>query len=253
MSIKVLLAGETWISQATHYKGFDSFTSVTYHSGADAYIKVLEDAGISVQHMPAHDVPQLFPKTVKEMAAYDVIVLSDIGANSLQLPPETWLNGQSSPDRLGALNEWVNAGGGLIMAGGYLSFQGFQSRANFARSPIAESLPVTMSDYDDRVECSAGAKAISVNAKHQLGGLINESTPALLGYNRVFLKENAELIATVDQDVLIATCTYGAGRTLVWTSDIGPHWCPQEFIDWHGFAPLMSAMIEYVAQGSSPR
>ena len=28
---KVLLAGETWISEATHYKGFDSFTSVTFH------------------------------------------------------------------------------------------------------------------------------------------------------------------------------------------------------------------------------
>ena len=247
MTIKVLLAGETWISQSTHFKGFDSFSSVTFHSGADAYISALTEAGISVTHMPAHDVPQNFPKTVAECDQYDVIVLSDIGANSLQLPPETWLHGQSSPSRLDALNQWVHSGGGLMMAGGYLSFQGFQARANFARSPLARSLPVTMSDFDDRVECSAGEKAHSVSPNHELGALITQETPVLLGYNRVFAKAEAEVIATVGEDVLIATGTYGSGRTLVWTSDIGPHWCPQEFLDWKGFTPLMAAMINYLA------
>ena len=251
MSVKVLLAGETWISQSTHYKGFDSFSSVTYHSGADAYIAALAAFGISVTHMPAHDVPQDFPKTVTECEQYDVIVLSDIGANSLQLPPETWLHGQASPSRLDALNEWVHAGGGLMMAGGYLSFQGFQARANFARSPLAKSLPVTMSDFDDRVECSAGEKARAVGTTHNLSALVTSETPNLLGYNRVFAKEGAEVVATVGEDVLIATGSYGSGRTLVWTSDIGPHWCPQEFLDWSGFAPLMAGMITYLAKSAS--
>ena len=31
---KVLLVGETWVSAATHYKGFDNFSSATFHSGA---------------------------------------------------------------------------------------------------------------------------------------------------------------------------------------------------------------------------
>jgi len=248
MSVKVLLAGETWISQSTHFKGFDSFSSVTYHSGADAYIAALTDAGISVTHMPAHDVPQNFPKTITECGQYDVIVLSDIGANSLQLPPETWLHGQSSPSRLDALNEWVYSGGGLMMAGGYLSFQGFHARANFARSPLARSLPVTMSDFDDRVECSAGEKAHRVSPTHELASLITPETPVLLGYNRVFVKDEAEVVATVGEDVLIATGTYGSGNTLVWTSDIGPHWCPQEFLDWNGFAPLMAGMINHLAK-----
>ena len=30
---KILLIGETWMSSATHYKGFDQFGSVTFHSG----------------------------------------------------------------------------------------------------------------------------------------------------------------------------------------------------------------------------
>lgn len=244
---KVLLAGETWISEATHYKGFDSFTSVTFHSGADDYIAALAKHGITVDHMAAHDIPQLFPKTAAELSAYDVIVLSDIGANSFQLPPETWLEGKSSPDRLGVLAEWVRQGGALMMAGGYLSFQGFQARANFARSAIASVLPVTMSDYDDRVETSAGA--VVAGADTELGALVGSDAPVLLGYNKVFATDGATVHATVGDDILIATATIGQGRSLVWTSDIGPHWCPKEFVEWSGFAPLMAGMITWLAQG----
>lgn len=242
---RVLLAGETWISEATHYKGFDSFTSTTFHSGADDYIAALSAHGIDVHHMAAHDIPQDFPKTADELAAYDVVVLSDIGANSFQLPPETWLEGKASPDRLATLAQWNRDGGGLMMAGGYLSFQGFQARANFARSAITDVLPVTMSDYDDRVEASAGA---AVAAAHgELGALVDASAPHLLGYNRVFAKSDAVVHATVGDDVLIATATPGKGRSLVWTSDIGPHWCPKDFVEWKGFQPLMAGMINWLA------
>ena len=242
---KVLLAGETWISEATHYKGFDSFTSVTFHSGADDYISALNANGIDVHHMAAHDVPQKFPATAAELSEYDVVVLSDIGANSFQLPPETWLEGKASADRLGVLAQWVHDGGALMMAGGYLSFQGFQARANFARSRIAPVLPVTISDYDDRIEASEGAKV--QGAKGELSSLVSKGAPALLGYNRVEAKKDAVVHATVGEDVLIATGSYGSGRTLVWTSDIGPHWCPKTFVEWSGFQPLMAGMIKWLA------
>jgi uncharacterized membrane protein len=243
----VLLAGETWISEATHYKGFDSFTSVTFHSGADDYIAALNAHNIDVHHMAAHDVPQKFPTTAAELSKYDVIVLSDIGANSFQLPPETWLEWKPSPDRLGTLAQWVKDGGALMMAGGYMSFQGFQARANFARSAIAGVLPVTMFDFDDRAEASSGAAVKGVS--DSLGALISSDAPALLGYNRVEAKPDATVHATVGDDVLIATGTYGSGRSLVWTSDIGPHWCPGQFVAWSGFQPLMAGMIQWLATG----
>jgi len=243
-----LLAGETWISEATHYKGFDSFTSTTFHSGADDYIAALGAHNIAVEHMAAHDVPQDFPSSPSELSQYDVVVLSDIGANSFQLPPETWLEGKSSPDRLGALAQWVHEGGALMMAGGYLSFQGFQARANFARSALAPVLPVTISDYDDRVEVSMGA-SVSAVAGTELAGLVPAGAPELLGYNRVEAKSDATVHATVGEDVLIATGPYGKGRTLVWTSDIGPHWCPTSFVEWSGFPPLMAGMIQWLATG----
>ena len=80
--MKVLLVGESWVSEATHYKGFDSFTSDTFHSGADWYNAALRSKGIEVEQLYAHDVPAKFPFTKEGLDAYNVIVLSDIGTNS---------------------------------------------------------------------------------------------------------------------------------------------------------------------------
>jgi uncharacterized membrane protein len=246
--MRVLLAGESWVSQATHYKGFDSFTSVTFHSGADEYITALNREGITVDHLYAHDVPERFPADIDGLKKYDVIVLSDIGANSFFLPPQTWLQGMPSSNRLRNLCDWVREGGALMMAGGYLSFQGFQARANFARSPIAEVLPVTMSDYDDRMEIPEGVVPVVLSQEHAVGRAWMPGAPALLGYNRVFAKPEAQVVASINGDVLIATAEYGKGRSLVWTSDIGPHWCPSEFVKWPGFESLMPAMIRWLGR-----
>lgn len=243
---RVLLAGESWVTQATHYKGFDSFTSVTFHSGADDFIAGLARQGIEVEHMYAHEVPDLFPSDQDALAAYEVIILSDIGSNSFLLPQAGWLHGQSSPNRLKLLGDWVRAGGGLMMAGGYLSFQGFQARASFARSPIADVLPVVMSDYDDRVEAPEGAQPALALPDHPIARAWRPSPPPILGYNRVIAKPEAQVVATVGKDVLIAAAEHGAGRSAVWTSDIGPHWCPVEFARWEGFEPLMAAMVRWL-------
>lgn len=38
---KVLLAGESWVTSATHYKGWDQFGSVTFHLGAEPLVAAL--------------------------------------------------------------------------------------------------------------------------------------------------------------------------------------------------------------------
>jgi uncharacterized membrane protein len=243
---RVLLAGESWVTQATHYKGFDSFTSVTFHSGADGYIDALRRQGIDVQHMYAHDVPDRFPADSDTLREYDVVILSDIGANSFLLPQSTWIHGRSATNRLNELREWVREGGGLMMAGGYLSFQGFQARANFARSPLADVLPVAMSDYDDRVEAPEGIRPLLAASTHPIAKAWRSAPPALLGYNRVTAKREAQVVATINGDVLIAAAECGRGRSLVWTSDIGPHWCPEEFSQWESFDALMAAMVRWL-------
>jgi uncharacterized membrane protein len=191
-------------------------------------------------------VPAKFPHTAAELSKYDVIVLSDIGTNSFLLPIETWLQGKSTPNRLKLLAEWVENGGALIMAGGYLSFQGFEAKARFAGSAVERVLPVTCLTHDDRVEAPEGAQPVIVDASHPVLAGVPAGMPALLGYNKVVLKPGATLVASVGGDPLIATTQVGKGRSLVWTSDIGPHWCPEPFVQWNGFAPLMSNMIDWV-------
>lgn len=247
---RVLLAGESWISTATHVKGFDEFSSTTFHTGADAFIAAAASEGVEIEQMYAHDVPSSFPRTVEALSAYDAIILSDIGANSFVLPPEVFLEGRRTDNPLLALAEWTRGGGGLMMAGGYLSFTGFQARANFARTAVADVLPVTMLESDDRVEAPQGASVALDEPAHPVAagwaGMI-DSAPTLLGYNLVRPREDATVVASVGGDVLIATREVGEGRSLVWTSDIGPHWCPEDFLAWQGFAPLVGGMMHWLA------
>ena len=56
---KVLLAGESWVSAATHYKGHDQFASVTFHLGAAPLVAALKDSPFELDYMPGHDVPEV--------------------------------------------------------------------------------------------------------------------------------------------------------------------------------------------------
>lgn len=242
---RVLLAGESWTVHEIHQKGFDHFTSTTFDTGADAFIAAAAAEGVTVEQMYGHDVPAHFPRTVEVLDKYDVVIISDIGANSFLLTPETWKQGVKSENSLRALVEWTRAGGGLMMAGGYLSFQGINAAANFARTPLAEVLPVSMLSGDDRVESPEGAQVAIADEAHPLAPLLR-GAPELLGYNEVGVTEDSALVATVGPHPLLATREVGQGRTLAWTSDIGPHWCPQPFLDWSGFAPLVAGMLRWL-------
>lgn len=245
---RVLLAGESWTIHEIHQKGFDTFTSTSFATGADAFIAAAAEHGIEVEQMYGHDVPAHFPRTVDALDEYDVIIISDIGANSFLLTPETWKQGLPSENSLRALCEWTRRGGGLMMAGGYLTFQGINAAANFARTPLAEVLPVDMLLCDDRVEAPEGAAVSVDDASHPLAPLL-EGAPELLGYNEVSVSPGAARVASVGEHPLLATQEVGSGRSLAWTTDIGPHWCPQTFLDWDGFSPLVAGMITWLAQG----
>src|SRR5690606_4587044 len=107
--------GESWISTTTHYKGWDLFTSTVFGTGVQAFKAALEKGGHDVTFLPGHLCDKEFPNTMEALSQYDVIILSDIGANSLLLHPDTWLHGKRTPNRLKLLKEWTEAGGGLAM------------------------------------------------------------------------------------------------------------------------------------------
>lgn len=244
---RVLVVGESWVSVSIHYKGFDSFTSTTYHTGIAPLRDALTADGIEVEHLPAHDVAALFPGTREALAAYDVIVLSDIGANSILLHPDTWLASKRTVNRLDLLADWVEQGGGLAMAGGYLSFAGIEAKAAYAGTAVERVLPARIARHDDRVETPQGVPGRRADDAHPIVAGLPEEWPHLLGYNRFTPTEDATLLATVAGDPLLAVRQAGAGRTLAWASDIAPHWCPEEFTSWDGYRTLFTRAVRWLA------
>ena len=120
----ILLAGESWSTTSVHTKGFDTFHTTSYEEGAWPFIRSLEKRGWTVEFQPNHVASLDFPYTAAELDKYDVVVLSDIGANTLLLTQSVFTQGKpATSNRLRVLAEWVRAGGALLMVGGYLSFQ----------------------------------------------------------------------------------------------------------------------------------
>lgn len=241
---RVLLAGESWTIHMIHQKGFDSFTTTEYQEGGGHLIAALEGAGWDVTYQPAHVAARDFPQSAEELAAYDVVILSDVGANTLSLHPDTFGSGRSTGDRLAAIRDYVSNGGGLIMVGGYLTFQGIEAKGNYAGTPVEEALPVTLARHDDRAERPAGVTPEAV--PHPITEGLGD-WPDLLGYNRLVARDGATVLANVGNDPLIAIAGYGKGRAVAFASDCGPHWAPMPFVEWAGYAPLWSRMAAWAA------
>ncbi|WP_207943172.1 glutamine amidotransferase [Actinomadura sp. KC345] len=246
---RVLIAGESWVVQSTHIKGVDSFTTSTYATGVEPLRRALEGRGHEVTHLPAHLVPAGFPGDADALSAYDVVILSDIGANSIQLAPEVFEQAAPGADRLGALRGWVRDGGGLLMVGGYLSFTGFEGKGAFRNTALHEALPVELLPEDDRVELPAGGHAEVTDAGHPALGGVAGAWPALLGYNRVRPRRGADVLATLGGDPLVAVTAHGKGRSAVFTSDCSPHWAPKPFCEeWDGYARVFGGLVEWLAR-----
>ena len=39
---------------------------------------------------------------------------------------------------------------------------------------------------------------------------------------------------------------YGKGKTMAWTSDIGPHWVSNEFLNWEGYKILWTEIFNWL-------
>jgi uncharacterized membrane protein len=245
--MRVLLAGESWVSSTSHFKGFDYMITTNYETGLAYLRKALATTSIALTHIPNHLADREFPNSLEALSAYDVVILSDIGANTLLLHPDTWLHSKVTPNRLRALQEWVSQGGGLAMCGGYYSFAGIYGAAKYYRTPIENVLPVNILTFDDRVESPEGVMPLVIEPTHPILEHIPAEWPVLLGFNELVMKPDAQLLVQADNHPLLAVRAVNQGRTLAWASDIGPHWCPEAFAEWPGYTRLWVQAIEWLA------
>jgi uncharacterized membrane protein len=254
MTRKILLVGESWTSTATHIKGWDQFASVTHHRGADDFVAIVGGQDYSFTYMLAHEAAEGFPTDPEVLDTYDTIILSDIGANTLLLPSAVWIHSKRVPNRLKALRDYVSRGGGLIMVGGYYSFQGINGGARYRGTAVEEVLPVEILPYDDRIELPEGIHPQLAPAAddHPILAGIPSDLPYILGLNEVKAKPEASVIMKLPQDEgghpLLVVGGYGKGRTAAWTTDIGPHWLPHVFLQWDGFAPLWRNLLAWTGR-----
>lgn len=242
--MKVLFIGESWVVHMIHTKGYDSFTSTKYEEGATHLLQCLQNAGIDVDYMPAHEVQVRFPKKLEELEKYDAIVLSDIGANTFLLQNATFYQMEIIPNSLELIREYVASGGGFMMIGGYLSFMGIEGKANYKNSVLADVLPVVMMDGDDRVEKPQGVQPETVKVHAVTEGL--GSWPRFLGYNRFAAKADADVLVQIEEDPFLVLGSYGEGKTACFASDCAPHWGPKEFMDWEHYQKLWARILEQI-------
>ena len=244
--IRVLLAGESWVTRSLHIKGFDTFETSSYHEGGTHMIQALRSGGIEVVYQPSHVAAEAFPETQDALRAHDVVILSDIGANTLLLPDSTFARSQPSPNRLQLLHDYVAQGGGLLMIGGYLTFQGISAKANYHGTPVERVLPVTLFAGDDRNEQPQGVRPLVLDMEHPVVRGLSD-WPVFLGYNRSTLSSDGHLVATIAGDPFIAVRSVERGRTAIFASDCGPHWGPQAFLEWDGYPQLWRNLVSWLA------
>ncbi len=245
MSKKVLLAGESWMSYTTHVKGFDSFYTSVYETGEKWVVAALEKHGYEVTFLPNHLAPEKFPFTMEELEAYDVVILSDIGANTLLLPPPTFTRSIKMPNRAKLIRDYVLNGGGLLMIGGYLTFSGVDAKGKWHDTAVQEVLPVEVLSVDDRMEHCEGVRPVTVKEHEALKDISGE-WPEVLGYNKTVAKPEADVAATVEGDPFIAFGKYGKGKSAVFTTDCAPHWAPPAFCEWESYDKIWKGIVGWL-------
>jgi len=141
----------------------------------------------------------------------------------------------------------VAAGAGLLMCGGWESFQG--SGGGWSATPLAAALPVHIAAEDDRVNCDHAVYAVPVGEHPATANLPWEERPPLIGgFNRVQPRSSSDVVLQAqhiharnngdvfeftagDVTPLLVTGSYGAGRTAAFATDVAPHWIGP-MVDW---------------------
>ena len=197
-------------------------------------------------HIPSHLVEERFPTTVEGLAEYDMVLFSDVGANTMNLPMNVFQRLIPTVNKLELVREYVRNGGAFVMIGGYLTFQGIQGRGCYKRTAIEDILPVTLLEGDDRVECSQGLTPMVTDSAHPVMAGMPDQWPAVLGYNRLLPKEGSSVVARIGDDPLVVLGQYGKGRVCAYATDCAPHWAPKEFCTWDGFTRLWGNLVDWM-------
>jgi uncharacterized membrane protein len=250
--MNVLLAGETFAATTSVAIGGDVLTSAATINGATAFNAALAAANIAVAQIGGERCAAEFPYDLDALARYQAVIISDVGAPTLLVTPDARA-GRVGVNRLEVLKAYVESGGGLMLAGGYMGFQGMFGTARFHDTAVEDVLPVRCLPYCDGIEVPQGLQPAVVQPSHPVFAGIEGPWPPVLGMNKLDFRSDgsSQLLATchhrgVDWP-LLAVRHHGRGRTVAWATDIGPHWLSQDFLGWPLYGRLMANIVRWLA------
>jgi uncharacterized membrane protein len=243
----VLFAGESWFFTTIETKGYDQFSIGGYQTEIGRVRGIMRDYA-DIKHIPAHLVLEEFPALPSELCSYDAVIVSDVGANTFLLHPDTFFHSKRTPNRFDAIEQYVNNGGTFIMMGGYMTFQGIDGKAKYHGSVIEKILPVDLLPYDDREEHPEGIEIALDLSPHPLVADFPKKWPPILGYNKLIAKSDAEVVVQYHNDPILSLRRVGKGSTVAWASDCAPHWLPVEFCEWEYNKLLWKRVLDWAVQ-----
>jgi len=169
------------------------------------------------------DLSRGLPATQEAFGKFDAVILGDIGREEF------------TASQLDDLRAFVDAGGALLVLGGYHAF----GAGGYAASPLADLLPVTMGgESDGHVEQSFRLVLTDLGRDHLVFRGCEEffdgaDAPGRLdGANRVTgAKHGADVLAAHPAEraggrpmPVVAVHRYGAGRVMAFTADTTWKW-----------------------------
>ncbi len=249
---KVLYAGDSAIMAVLGLEGIEVFPLLDSIWDAGTHLKgALEGAGHTVTRMLSHEAYYNLPETAEALAAYDVLVLSDIGHDTVLLYPGARRNAvPMGPNRMKEIVKFVENGGALAYVGGYFTYQGHHGQGRWYGTPVSKILPVEiLSLHDDRIETPEGARPRILMPDHPiLKGIPLDPMPMFMGYNKTNPRPGADLLARIgdDDDPFLACWKVGKGRVLAITSDVAPHW-GSDFVQWPHYQRFWDQAVRWLS------
>ncbi len=232
---------------------FKGLETINYGKWLKAALE--SDGRHEVTSVPTWDFYMLGPgEYEKILADYDVVIFSDVEAKNFQLAPNFFnhrLFGTrvlTFPDRVRLTVEAVQQGKGLMLMGGWLSFNGELGKGGWGRTRLKELLPVDCLETEDLVESTEGFTARRTAEGKVLFPELDFGTfPPILGYNRTRPNAAGTVLLEVTQtgDPLVALRSFGQGKVLGYMSDPAPHWgC--NFVFWQHYNPFWLRCLDLV-------
>jgi uncharacterized membrane protein len=232
-----------WFAKGLYYQHYH-INTVLEHMGATVdYAWVIRGqrgsalAGVPLEGVqpkqpekPAPGAAAPAPNPYDVVLGYDLIVLCDTDAECLTVPQRAMIQ------------DFVKAGGGLLIVGGPFSF----GRGALDRSDLLEPLlPVTTAGEYDLRPLPAPAPLLPAQGKVMKTGLTWNSKPLVMWMHQTQPKPGATVELTAGGEPALVTWQYGNGRVAALTATVlgEPPAGSTEFWDWSDWPKLMAFVL----------